>query len=475
MVKTIRYTLLAAALSFIAPYMVKAQTTPSEKKTDTIARQVMHLMNAHQTDSLYLLAGEHFKAQFDAATFKNICDNGLYTLTPLSAPIFVGSKNGVNKYKLDKLQFLISLDKQGKFEVLAVQEYHEDAQKAVKALTDNPLKTHLDSVVDKAASAYIQTKGNVGVSIAVYSEGADHYYNYGEIKQGNNQLPNRNTLYDIGSITKTFTSTLLAMAVNSGKISLKTSITQLLPDSVAANPALKGITLVQLSNHTSGLPRLAGNMEQTVTDPNQPYGNYDAAHLFTYLKGFKPTRQPGTQYEYSNLGAALLGVLLERVYHQPYAQLVNIYIIKPTGMNSTGMTISTADAGRIAQGYNEELKPVAPWYFKAFQAAGGLKSSAADMLRYAKLQLQTGNTPLNKAVKFTHQTTYQDGQQIVGLGWHYLGKTSKVVQHSGGTGGYRTLIGADLEKDFAVVVLTNNATSGDALGIELIQALRTIK
>lgn len=466
------YCFFATALMAAYPCISRAQTTPLEKKTDTVARQVMRLMNAHQTDSLYLLAGEHFKTQFDAATFKKVCDNGLYTLTPLPQALFVSSKNGVNKYKLNDLQFLVSLDKQNKYEVLAVQGYQEDAQKTTKALTDNPLKTHLDSLVDEAASAYIQTKGNVGVSIAVYAKGTDHYYNYGETKLNNNQLPNRNTLYDIGSITKTFTSTLLAMAVNSGKVTLKTPIVQLLPDSVAANPALKSITLMQLANHTSGLPRMASNMDEAVLNSGQPYADYDVPQLFAYLKSFKHTRQPGAQYEYSNLGAALLGVLLERIYHQPYAQLVKTFIIKPTGMISTGMNISTANTSRIAQGYDEALKPVAPWYFKAFQSAGGLKSSAGDMLRYAKLQLQIGTTPLNKAVQLTHQTTYQDGQQIVGLGWHYLGKTSKVLQHSGGTGGYRSLTAADLEHNIAVVVLTNNATSGDALGIKLIQALR---
>ncbi len=204
---------------------------------------------------------------------------------------------------------------------------------------------------------------------------------------------------------------------------------------------------------------------------SQPYADYGVQQLFAYLKNCKPERQPGAKYEYSNLGAALLGVLLERIYHQPYEELVGKYILKPVGMTETTMRIPFDGIAMVATGYNEQLQPAAPWRFKVFQAAGGLKSNTADMLRYAKLQLQTGITALNKAVMLTHQVTYQKDQQRVGLGWHYLNAASHIVQHSGGTGGYRSLVAADLDKSIAVVVLTNNAATGDELGIRLVQAL----
>ncbi len=251
---------IAVVAGLLFSIAAAAQTTPPERRTDTLARTLLRLMNEHKADSIYYYAGQSFKAQLDGPTFKNICETSLFPLTPLPAPVFADSKNGISKYRLEALQFIIGLDKEGKYNTFALQPYREDAVKTTKATTDNPLKTKLDSTINQLASPYIQIKGNVGVSIAIHYKGADCFYNYGETRQGNNQLPTQNTLYDVGSITKTFTATLLAMAVNSKKISLQTPVTSFLPDSVAANPALKGITFAQLANHTSGLPRLAGNM-----------------------------------------------------------------------------------------------------------------------------------------------------------------------------------------------------------------------
>ena len=208
--------------SFV-PYHDDVKTmemTEAEQKTDIVAQKVLSLINRKQADSIYLFAGDSFKKQIDAGKWKSIAENGFFPLTPLPEATFSGSKNGVNRYKMLPYQFIIGLDEQGKFNTLALQPYKEDAVKTVKALSDNNRKTGLDSAVDKIASAYIQTKGNVGLSIGVYYKGKDFFYNYGETKAGNNQLPTAHTIYDIGSITKTFTATLLAIAIEQGKITL---------------------------------------------------------------------------------------------------------------------------------------------------------------------------------------------------------------------------------------------------------------
>jgi CubicO group peptidase (beta-lactamase class C family) len=447
--------------------------TETERKTDEIAQKILVLIKHKQADSIYLLAGNDFKNKIDAAKWKSIAENGLFPLTPLPEATFLGSENGVNKYKMLPYQFIISLDAEGKFNTLALQPYKEEAVKTVTALSDNEKKTTLDSVVDKLASAYIQTKGNVGLSVGVYYKGQDHFYNYGETKAGNNQLPTPHTLYEIGSITKTFTATLLAIAVGQGKVTLSTPIAKFLPDSVVLNKAIKPITFAELANHTSGLPRLPDNFQAKVTDVYQPYENYGIKDMFTYLKHCILSNPPGQKYSYSNFGAGVLAVVLERIYHQPYQELVLQYITGPAKLSETALTL--ADSSRLAQGYNEQDQPVAPWKFLAMQGAGALKSSAFDMLGYSKLQLIRFDHSLNKALKLTHRVTFDDGTNIIGLGWLYLADDRQVLQHSGGTGGYRSMICIDPVKQITVVVLTNNASTGDALGIELIEALKTIK
>ncbi|MFD2148688.1 serine hydrolase domain-containing protein [Mucilaginibacter antarcticus] len=330
----------------------------------------------------------------------------------------------------------------------------------------------MDSVVDNIVTTYIQTKGNVGLSAGVYYKGKDYFYNYGETKVGNNQLPVSHTIYDIGSITKTFTATLLAIAVEQGKVTLSTPIAKFLPDSVALNKEIKNITLEELANHTSGLPRLPDNFQANVTDTYQPYENYGVNDMFSYLKHCKINNPPGAKYGYSNFGAGLLAVILERIYHKSYQELLRQYITGPAKLTETGFAADNSTT--LAQGYNEQDQPVAPWKFLAMQGAGVLKSSAFDLLSYSKLQLLHPNQPLHEALRLTHRVTFDDGTNIIGLGWHYLADFKNVLQHAGGTGGYRSMICIDPDKQLTVVVLTNNATTGDSLGIELIEALKAI-
>jgi CubicO group peptidase (beta-lactamase class C family) len=457
------------------PYQEEPQSaamTDAEKKTDEVAMKVLDYLNTKQADKMYGFAAQTFKTELDSATWHNAVEKQLYPMLPLPKPVFLYSKDGVNKYKMGALQYIVGLDTTGKFDTWAIQPYHEDTKKTEKAATDNPLHSKLDSVVGKWLTNYIQTKGNIGVSAAVYYKGADHYYNYGETVKGNHKLPDAHTLYEIGSITKTFTATLLTKAVIDKMVTLDDPITKYLPDSVAANADLKAITLKELSNHTSGLPRMPPNMNATVTDLNQPFEHYDEKHLFAYLKSFKAIRAPGSSYEYSNLAVGLLGVILERMYHKPYEELVKLYITQPLQLPETKIRLNELDVKHLAQGYDATTNPVAPWRHQTTKAAGAIKSSAADMLRYGKLQLPQFTNPLSKAIDLAHQGTFKDDINTVGLGWHYIqNEPDAVLQHTGGTGGYRTAICVNLNRSLVVVILTNNASTGDALGIELTAAL----
>lgn len=447
--------------------------TDTQQKTDVLARKILGLMQRKQADSIYLYAGISFKSQLDAKTFKSISENNLFPLGPFSNALFLDSRNGINRYKLNQYQFVIGIDKEGKFSTLAVQPFQQLAKKTVPALSDNLMKTQLDSLVNRYLSGYIQTQGHVGLSAAIHIKGKDYYYNYGETRQGNAQLPGNHTLYDIGSITKTFTTTLLAIAVGQGKVNLSTSIVKFLPDSVASNSDLKGITFQHLSNHTSGFPRLAENHQIVQTDVNQPYANYGIKEMFSYLKNYRAARKPEAKYEYSNFGVGLLGILLERMYKQPYKTLIQKYITNPGKMTETVLTADLEDA-RFAQGYNERNLAVPTWTFQAIEAAGAIKSSTTDLLKYGKFQLSSNHSVLTPAFNLTHKVTHSSGSDIIGLGWVYLRENPKVMYHLGGTSGFKSSLAIDKDKEIVVAVLSNNSSSGDALGLRLLKALQTV-
>lgn len=453
-------------------------STLQEKQTDGIAQKLLQYFANKQADSAYLLAGEAFKTALPHDKWIDVCEKQLYGLLPFRNVEFKRSKNGVNKYRMESvapLQLLLSLDSTGKFKAFAIQPYQDDTRKKVLATTDNAKLLPLDKTVDTLVGNYINTIGNVGASVAVFYNGKNNYYNYGETVKDNKQLPSQTTGYEIGSISKTFTATLLAKAVVDKKVALQDAIIKYLPDSIAANKDLQKITLQQLSNHTSGLPRLPINMNFTVTNYLQPYENYDDKALFAFLKQFKAIRKPGETYEYSNLAVGVLGVILERIYKKPYEQLVLENITKPLGITHTKIVLNDAEKTAQSQGYNEKDEAVPAWNFKSFAAAGAIKSCSEDLLVYGKQQLEMVKSPLAKYNAITHQPTFNDKVQKVGLGWHFLIDDADIVwQHGGGTYGCRTMLCVNATKNVVVTVLTNNATNGDALGIKLMQAIERL-
>jgi CubicO group peptidase (beta-lactamase class C family) len=283
-----------------------------------------------------------------------------------------------------------------------------------------------------------------------------HTYGFGETQKGNNKAPDGRTLFEIGSITKTFTGILLAYFAEQKKLSLDDPVNKYLPDSI---PAIsfngKPVTLASLSNHSSGLPRLPGNFWDGA-DMQNPYKHYDDQRLFQFLKNFQPVREPGAQYEYSNLAVGLLGVILERVSGKTYEQLLKEIIWQPLKMNNTRITLTQSDSALFAPGHDGQANPHHSWEFISLAGAGAIRSSVNDMLNYAKAQLAGGNSTLQKAIVLSHQQTWAKNQTRVALGWHLIGNDGKsYIFHNGQTGGYFTVLLINPQSKKAVVMLTN--------------------
>jgi D-alanyl-D-alanine-carboxypeptidase/D-alanyl-D-alanine-endopeptidase len=190
---------------------------------------------------------------------------------------------------------------------------------------------------------------------------------FGTLDDG--KAPDGDTVYEIGSITKTFTAILLAQAVLAGRVTLDTPVAQLLPDFKIPSRAGKEITVGQLSTQHSGLPRLPSNL--LPKDGADPYADYDAARLKAFLAGYELPRDPDASYEYSNLGLGLLGYALAQQEHTSWDALTRENILKPLGMTMSGTAFSDAMRAHLAAGHDSLGNAVKNWDFDAMAGGSG--------------------------------------------------------------------------------------------------------
>ena len=282
---------------------------------------------------------------------------------------------------------------------------------------------------------------------------------------------NEHTVFEIGSITKVFTATLLADMVERGEVKLDDPVARYLPATVTV-PQRNGrqITLVDLATQSSGLPRLMTNMRPA--DPRNPYADYTVEQLYAFLSGHTLTRDIGAEYEYSNVGVGLLGHALALRAGQSYEALVTSRILKPLGMTETAITLSPALKGRLALGFTLDGSRASNWDIPTLAGAGALRSTVHDMLLFARANLVPGQGTLSRGMQRTLEIRRPTGRpgMSIGLGWHIRQSDGTDVHwHNGGTGGYRTWIGFDRKRGVAAVVLTNSAEGADDFGFDLVR------
>lgn len=317
---------------------------------------------------------------------------------------------------------------------------------------DENLRASLRSRVDSGEFASVVIGVIDGADSAVYGFG-----------KAGAPGPDGQTVFEIGSVTKTFTGLLLAQTVKSGAARLDQPVAQLLPGYVVPDYQGQPITLLDLATQTSGLPRMPDNMRPVQVD--NPYADYRAADLKAFIGGHQLRRQPGSVYEYSNLGVGLLGQALSEQASKPYGDLVRDRIAVPLGMDSTAVALSPSMRARLAPGHDAQGHAVANWDMDALAGAGALRSDAHDMIRYLRAMMSAGPESAYALARAPQRPFDKQGGRI-GLAWHTnLVRNTPVVWHNGMTGGYASYVGFTADGQRGVVVLTNSAVSVDRLAL----------
>jgi D-alanyl-D-alanine-carboxypeptidase/D-alanyl-D-alanine-endopeptidase len=305
-----------------------------------------------------------------------------------------------------------------------------------------------------------QRRQGVGMVVGVIDSGGRRVVGYGVRGIDDPRPVDGDTVFEIGSTTKVFTALLLADMSRRGDVELTDPLAKHLPPDVRV-PQRDGrqITLQDLATHTSGLPRLPTNLAPR--DPANPYADYTARQLYDFLASYNLPREVGETYEYSNLGAGLLGLALAHRAGTDYETLVRTRITEPLGMDSTVVTLTDALRGRLASGHNERLELVPGWDIPTLAGAGALRSTANDLLTLLAATLGYTSSPLTAsmaAMTAVRRPTGAPGLEVA-LGWQVASTDGgDLFWHNGGTGGYRSFLGFDQRRRVGVVVLSNTFT-----------------
>ncbi|NML38167.1 beta-lactamase family protein [Chitinophaga sp. G-6-1-13] len=340
-------------------------------------------------------------------------------------------------------------------------------------LTDNPLKSKLDSAVHQAALIYLKDSSANGLVIGLTQNGHRQLYRYGENVKGSGQLMPSELYYNIGSVAKTFVATMLAAAVVDRKADLQDDIRKYLPgtfDNLQFNG--QPIRLVDLANHTSGLPTTfhdyswAANLLKGKSLPEQAafFATYNQDSLLADLHKLKPDTLPGARFRYNSAAYMLLTWIVERIYQQPYDQVVTTYLQKHFGMSHTTPILTQAELSHAAQGYNRQGNQVTYINLEGYFIGPTMNATISDMVSYLQAQL----AEKNKAVKLSHQITFHkttDGFGL-GLGWMTnLENGQRYFYHDGNTKlGFNTLCTLYPDQQLGIVLIANDVAGQERLG-----------
>ena len=314
---------------------------------------------------------------------------------------------------------------------------------------------------------------HLGTVIGVINKNGAHYYGFGQMSLSDHSKPDQNSIFEIGSVTKTFTATLLSDLNIKGDIIINAPIEKYIP--IFKNvfgQSNQRITLENLATHTSGLPREPMNM-----NPNNDhrYKEYSVEDLNNFLLGYSVDSLKKT-YNYSNLGVLLIEHAIESKMNTTYESLIKGRITHILNMNDTHFNVPENKRERLAAGFrNGKLTDEVD--LGQFPSMGGLKTTAKDMLIFLGAHLGLYPSSLSEAMQTTHQEWFSDGENVMGLGWHILkreesGKT--IYYHKGGTNGFVSFAGFNLESQVGVVILCNGRRYFSDLGFKLLDPTYTL-
>ncbi|NCN40964.1 beta-lactamase family protein, partial [bacterium] len=311
--------------------------------------------------------------------------------------------------------------------------------------------------IDEALTQNFKNDTQVGVVVGISYKGQKTYIFKGTSGNESQRQLSKDSVFEIGSVAKTMTALALANEVTRRKVSLETQIGTIWNELNGLDAGK--ITLLELTTHTSGLPRLPTNFAPK--DWDDPYKDYDENLLLEYLKTYKRPEKKKETPDYSNVGVGLLGlVLAEKLNHMSVAQYLKKEVFLPINMESSSLNLSDLNSSFLSVGHNSFHEPVPYWNLAVMEAAGAVKSSTEDLLKYGEYFLNAKTEFDQKVIDLITTKRFPWGQELhIGLGWGIAEKGGfQILTHSGGTGGFTSVVFVDRTRDLVLVALSNTET-----------------
>ncbi|MEE9439922.1 MAG: serine hydrolase domain-containing protein [Saprospiraceae bacterium] len=312
-----------------------------------------------------------------------------------------------------------------------------------------------------------------GFIIGIVDEDSTYFVEFGSDVKGSTSTLNSDKIFETGSLTKVFTSSLVSVMVNEGVINYSDFINTFLPLELQ-NPRMDSVTILDLVQHTSGLPVRPYFFGVKQKDPQNPYAYYTKEDLVKFYTSFLPKTKAQFNYGHTNYG--LLEVILEQASNTSFDKLMNKYIIEPMDLDSTFVFFKERKKEILTLGYSRAGKTVKPWSFASFGGSEGLKTSASDLVKFMKINLGIIDHPYAAIFTINHNkevATNFNTSILAGKGWQIIDQKKRydIITHTGKTTGYNAFIAFIKETKTGVVILSNSSIGTKDLGFLILRMI----
>lgn len=312
-----------------------------------------------------------------------------------------------------------------------------------------------------------------GFIIGIVDQDSTYFVEFGSDVKGGKSTLDAEDIFEIGSITKVFTASLVSILVDKGKIKYDDKINNYLPEKFQ-NPRMDDVSILNLIQHTSGLPvrpYLFGLKEK---DPQNPYGFYEKSELLSFYANLVPKSKGSFNYAHTNYG--LLEIILEFATKTPFDKLMDDYLFDPIGMDSSFVFFKERKKEVLTNGYDRAGRITDPWTFASFGASEGIKTSASDLIKFMKINLGIVEHPYASIFAINHNKEVEtdfNASILTGRGWQIIDqkKGYDIITHNGKTSGHNAFISFIKETGTGVIILSNSNIGTRDLGFLVLRMI----
>lgn len=325
---------------------------------------------------------------------------------------------------------------------------------------EDDLRIEIDKII--RYDTEIDFKKTPGFIVSIIDNDDTYFFPFGRKNINEKNEISKDDIFEIGSVTKVFTSKLINILVKDGLIRIDDKFNRYLPEEWQ-NPRLENLTINDLLHHHSGLPKRPGFFGKKEKDSRSPYSNYQKYDLLRFYRDFIPD---GKTFEYSHTNYALLEIITENVSGKSFQDLLDEKIFKTLSMSNTFVDFPEKKENFLTPGYDRSRKLAGPWTFSSFKGSEGVKSTSSDLTKFVR-------SLLTDSLFFTANPSESFNKQLsIIMGWHAIHMNDfDILTHSGKTNGHNAFIALVRETNTAVIILSNSSIGAEDLGLQVLRMI----